>query len=328
MAKKFLVFLITILTTVSISAQNTQTNSDLAEAARLNKETERLFAQRKYDEALKTAQQELALREKIGDELPAAAAHFNLAVIYGEIGKNDDAERHLQAALPVYRKKPGETSDRVYSIYTSLASISYIKNDKNAAAEFLKSALPVAEKVFGAQSEQFAKTNINLAALYAGLGRHEEAEKYYLQAIGVNDKLPENAKVSFAERRDIYQYECFLRDSDPQNHFKRLSAFIKSRQSPTNDVYGGVVNIKAKRLVAPPYPNAARKDRISGLVYIRVVIDENGDVVSAESYCGRGGHPLLIPASIEAARKLKFPPTLIEGKPVKVIGIVVYKFIG
>lgn len=328
MGKKFLICLITILTAAGISAQNAQINSDVEEAARLNKETGKLFALQRYDEAIRAAQQELALREKIGDELRTAGAHFNLATIYSESGKADEATRHFQAALPLYRKRLSENSDLVYSVYTSLARISYAKNDKNAAAEFLKSALPVAEKVFGGQSEQFAKTSINLAAVYAGLGKYEESEKYYLQAISINDKLVESTKTVLAERRDIYQYECFLYNSDPKNFEKRQKAFFESRPSPKNDndVQGGVVNGKAVRLVRPPFPPAARAVNLSGSVAVRVVIDESGNVVSAEPYCGRGGHPLLLPASLEAARKSRFSPTLIEGKPVKVTGAIIYNF--
>ena len=39
------------------------------------------------------------------------------------------------------------------------------------------------------------------------------------------------------------------------------------------------------------------------------------------------GHPLLRAAAIKAARDSKFTPTQLEGKPVTVIGVIVYNFV-
>jgi len=39
------------------------------------------------------------------------------------------------------------------------------------------------------------------------------------------------------------------------------------------------------------------------------------------------GHPLLQSACVAAAREAKFSPTLLEGEPVKVAGVIMYKFV-
>jgi TonB family protein len=57
---------------------------------------------------------------------------------------------------------------------------------------------------------------------------------------------------------------------------------------------------------------------------VEVTIDENGNVISAKAV---SGHPLLQSAAVAAARLAKFKPTLLEGKPVKVIGVIVYSFV-
>lgn len=89
-------------------------------------------------------------------------------------------------------------------------------------------------------------------------------------------------------------------------------------------ISGGVLNGKALSLPKPPYPPAARAVRASGAVSIQVLIDTNGEVFSAQAV---SGHPLLRPASAIAACGSKFTPTLLEGQPVKVSGIVVYNFV-
>lgn len=74
----------------------------------------------------------------------------------------------------------------------------------------------------------------------------------------------------------------------------------------------------------PPYPDEAREKKISGKVKVEVHIDEQGNVVSAQSI---SGHRLLRTAAEKAAKEAKFTPTLFEGVPIKVRAILGYKFI-
>lgn len=86
---------------------------------------------------------------------------------------------------------------------------------------------------------------------------------------------------------------------------------------------GGVVNGQAKYLPKPAYSSAAKAVRASGTVNVQVLIDEAGNVVSANAV---DGHPLLKIEAERAARNAKFNPTLLTGVPVKVSGIIIYKF--
>ena len=88
-------------------------------------------------------------------------------------------------------------------------------------------------------------------------------------------------------------------------------------------ISGGVLNGKATNLPKPFFP-AARAVNTSGAVNVQVTIDENGDVISASAV---SGHPLLRQASEQAARASKFAPTLLQGQPVKVTGVIVYNFV-
>ncbi|MGH9821491.1 MAG: TonB family protein, partial [Pyrinomonadaceae bacterium] len=56
---------------------------------------------------------------------------------------------------------------------------------------------------------------------------------------------------------------------------------------------------------------------------VQVLVDENGDVISATA---ASGHPLLRAAAESAARDAKFSPTLISGQPVKISGVITYVF--
>lgn len=85
----------------------------------------------------------------------------------------------------------------------------------------------------------------------------------------------------------------------------------------------GALNGRAISLPVPAYPPIARAAHATGTVEVRVLIDEQGVVVSAASI---SGHPLLQAAAVAAARHASFAPTLVDNKPVKVAGVIKYTF--
>jgi len=95
-------------------------------------------------------------------------------------------------------------------------------------------------------------------------------------------------------------------------------------KTPPKVVSKGVINGEAISLPQPVYPAPAKALRLSGDVTVQVTIDEEGNVISAVA---TSGHPLLKQAAVDAARRAKFKPTLLSGQPVKVTGIITYKFV-
>lgn len=79
----------------------------------------------------------------------------------------------------------------------------------------------------------------------------------------------------------------------------------------------------ALEMPKPDYPKPAIAVRASGAVAVRVTIDEQGEVVSAERI---SGHPLLAPSAVETAKKTKFAPSWTKDKQVKITGVIVYNF--
>ena len=88
-------------------------------------------------------------------------------------------------------------------------------------------------------------------------------------------------------------------------------------------VSGGVLNGTALSLPQPAYPDAAKRMRTSGTVTVDVVLDETGKVVSAVA---TSGPAILREAAVQAALKARFSPTKLSGQPVKVSGVINYKF--
>ena len=75
--------------------------------------------------------------------------------------------------------------------------------------------------------------------------------------------------------------------------------------------------------VEPVYPFWARFLGIKGAVVIEITVREKGDVINARAM---SGHKRLRKAAIDAAMQWEFKPTLLNGKPVKVIGAITMYF--
>lgn len=89
-------------------------------------------------------------------------------------------------------------------------------------------------------------------------------------------------------------------------------------------INAGVVNGKAISLPKPEYPAEARMNRDGGAVSIQVVIDEKGKVSRAGAM---SGVRTLQYAAREAACGAKFEPSLLQGNPITVMGIITYNFV-
>ncbi|MFZ0771983.1 MAG: energy transducer TonB [Candidatus Sulfotelmatobacter sp.] len=75
--------------------------------------------------------------------------------------------------------------------------------------------------------------------------------------------------------------------------------------------------------VQPEYPEAARKERIEGTVVLKTMIDSNGYV---EDVSAISGHPMLVSAAVDAVKRWKYKPYLLNGQPVRVETVVSVAF--
>lgn len=85
----------------------------------------------------------------------------------------------------------------------------------------------------------------------------------------------------------------------------------------------GALQGAATERVQPNYPPLAKAARVSGAVLVEVLVDEDGNVISAQAL---SGHPLLKDEAVSAALEWKFRPTQLGGVPVKVIGTITFNF--
>jgi protein TonB len=81
-------------------------------------------------------------------------------------------------------------------------------------------------------------------------------------------------------------------------------------------VGGNVQNAKLVRQPKPIYPPLAKQARISGHVMLNAIIGKDGTI---HELTVASGHPLLVPAAMEAVKQWVYQPTLLNGEPVEVV---------
>ncbi|HLK64864.1 MAG TPA: TonB family protein [Bryobacteraceae bacterium] len=79
---------------------------------------------------------------------------------------------------------------------------------------------------------------------------------------------------------------------------------------------GAVQQAKLVRQPHPVYPPLAKQARISGVVKLSAIISRDGTIQKLEVI---SGHPLLVPAALEAVKQWVYQPTLLNGEPVEVV---------
>jgi protein TonB len=77
----------------------------------------------------------------------------------------------------------------------------------------------------------------------------------------------------------------------------------------------GVTQGMALSKIEPTYPKIALAARITGVVVLKAIISKEGAIEELQVL---EGHPVLIPAAMEAVKQWRYRPYLLSGEPVEV----------
>lgn len=304
------------------AAQPATAETDLAEAARLNQSVVKLFSEHKYDEALPLAERVLALREKWlkPDDLNLADALSNLAALYQSKGNFDKAEPLYLRALPIYEQDRTASEQRLADVLYALGVLRYRKGNYGQAAAYLERVVTLKEKAQDGASLDIINVLLDLSEVYLVKGDYQRATPLLHRAVELwsNKLAPDDPKREQYSDRVI----CMVSMS---GHKEELRNIFPPPEPPGGaTISSGVLNGKAIEKPQPSYPAEARAAHISGTVVVKIKVDETGKVIEAKPLCGPQA---LAQASVDAARKARFTPTLLSGQPVKVSGLITYTFV-
>jgi protein TonB len=85
-------------------------------------------------------------------------------------------------------------------------------------------------------------------------------------------------------------------------------------------------NLQAAKLLRgqlPTYPELAKKSGIEGNVRLEALINRDGTIKGLTTI---SGHPLLVPAALDAVKQWVYQPTLLNGTPVEVVTEIIVSF--
>ena len=300
---------------------------ELLEAEKLNAEVVELYKAGKFDEAVPLAKRVLQIREKTlapNHDLIVSAL-INLGEVYRSLKKYGEARTYYQRLLTIYEQASTKDPAAMASVLDVLAYLNYRQFNFDATEKAYQRALALREQATGPGNLEVATSLYNLAEFYRLRGEFKKAGPLYQRAIEIKGTAlgPDDKEVIKALER----YSCLyysMRQPEKWKDAKSQFSFLRPKDAAIDDTVE-ILDGKALSLPRPAYPDVAKANHVSGIVIVKVTIDETGKVIQAEDMCA--AHPLLINGAVQSAYKAQFTPTLRSGVPVKVTGVITYKFV-
>jgi TonB family protein len=178
--------------------------------------------------------------------------------------------------------------------------------DANSSKNRLEKANLIVKNVKSKQEQSLSLSSTTRGFENLGDGRYQVK----IKSPGYKEKTKDlTLECDFADKENVsWQYVYLWKDKTASE--TDLVAYVVETKSD----YNSQSDIKSK--------NDGLRE--SGKVTIEIIIDEDGNVISAKALDGK---PTLVKASIKAVRQSKFAPTKLAGIPVKVTGTIVYNFV-
>ena len=359
--EKYFTIIFVLVLFIYVPAQEKEKSSpELQEADKFSAESVKYFQQKRYQEALSPAQKSLMIYEqKLGAEnIETARSHRNLGFIFYFLDQKKEARKSFERSLEIYQKQPQLDSTEglnLAGMLEILAVINYENKDFAATRKTLEKILAVYEKYTPDDSLKMAKTLTGIGNMNISEKNYTSAAEAYEKSLSLRlKKLKENEFETIdVFNRCLCSFKKAGKESEIERvHLKYFPEFdltgFGTLQKKEKDITGqtknsndnqitltgiplnilkdaGVVNGSAISLIKPAYPAEARRAGAEGTVKVSVTINEAGDVIFA---CGAFNkvHWALIESAEIAAYNSKFQPTLVNGKPIKVSGLITYNF--
>ena len=323
-----------LILSVSLAAQSSpkktfpigaQCSSAMSELTDLHKRITKFFGEKNYGEASPLAKKmsEIAEANCVEEKDKRLMLATNVADIQIKLGKADEAREIYDKNLALAAEVLGEASPDFNNYLTFLIKLSINKVSNEKFEQYALKNVEIKKKVFGVESYEAVKELLKMAMFYHKWNKTEQAEPYYLEAIAISEKLLSDEKVQ--KLAAVNQYRAYLlAQYGEKEGAKRGDDFMKNRTQVYSTADGRrILNGMAVKLFQPRRSSQAFMVDAKGEVQVEITIGEDGKVIKAKAI---SGHPLLLPSSQQAAEESTFLPTYVDGKPVRVTGIIVYNF--
>lgn len=325
---------------ISAVAQKADTKFTKEDLQKVSVETVKLFQQKKYGEASSPAKKAVEIaRELYGKKHIETAKNLrNLGYIQLLTNQKKEAKETFEEMFEIYEQLPDLNKEDIDFAAGAAEILADMKSQVTlkSAEKYYQQALIWREEGHGKDSPKILNALVGLANINYWDKDYNRSAEFYKRAIEIGSTDKSLDKTEY--------YGTFLRGQCAYRKAKKSDEFetIKEKFSPlgksedlevkgttgTKTISGGTVNGKATNLPKPDYPIEARRSggQGKGKVEVEILINENGNVISACAKENDSIHPSLLISTEIAAYSAKFEPTSLKGKPVNVFGIITYIF--
>ena len=145
-----------------------------------------------YDRANKELREKVltSYKKNFGeDHAHVATSYDNLASVYKNLEKYNQARELHKKALMIRTKIFGEDHAHVATSYDNLASVYKNLEKYNRSKEFYEKALMIRTKIFGEDHGDVATSYDNMASVYNILGEYNQARELHKKALMIRTKI-------------------------------------------------------------------------------------------------------------------------------------------
>lgn len=312
--------------------QESSTSQSLPDAAKLDVEVVKLYKEGKFDEAIPLAKRVLKIREKL---LPAndplvADSIGNLAMLYLSKRKFDDADSLLKRVLSIYEQTPGENTFVMAKTLDSLALVRLFKSDVKKAEEYYLRALSTKERALSADHEEILYSLNNLLELYVSHKEYTKANAMLQRIISIKERKLGDSDTQVG--RLLERMACLMYRNNQKAEAEKVEARANhilyhdlATQPEPLELPREVFSCKLISNPRPDFISIALMRRFPGSIKMDVAVetDEAGNVTAARFI---GGDPAFKSVAEKAALSAKLRPTIVDGRAVKVEGVISHQF--
>ena len=316
----------------SIEQQQGPTNQDSIEAAKLEPEVVKLYKEGKFEEAIPIAKRVLKIREQL---LPAndpliADSLGNLAMLYMARKKFGDADSLLQRALAIYEQTPGTNDLVLAKTLDSLGHVRLFKGDIRNAEKYYLRALAAKEQALSPDHDEILYSLNNLVDFHLSNKDYAAATEMLRRIISIKERKLGDSDTQVG--RLLERMACLMyrnkQDTEAEKVEARANHILYSKLATMPDPIELPHQVVACKLINNPRPDfvsLARARRFSGTLKLDVAVetDEAGNVKKAKLISGDPAYKSVVE---EAARSAKLRPTIVDGRGVKVEGVISHQF--
>lgn len=180
----------------------------------------------RYDDAIESLKQSIAIQEKISDKPGPllASTYGSMATAYRRKGNYSEAERLYKIALPIYENTVGPNHIDTAVIANGLAATYTLDHKPNEAQLYYERALDTIEKSFGPEHPDIALICRNFGNFHFQQHNYAQAESLFLRALAIREKSAgENSTATLNLINDLARlYKEMGKVSEAKTLYQRL----------------------------------------------------------------------------------------------------------